>query len=385
MRGYVPRGIAACVFAAFVPAPAGAQDTGTQPVLGVRVVAVQADGSRGRDAGFDVAQKPGESFSAFVQAGVADTQGQLCSMRTGGMGGTMTDRDRPALQNALFLWKFTHAFVAYEAGRQTFDFEWQRFDRGATSPAVSGKQRLVLADGESRVLDLVHGDGAPPCRTASVVFEVTTKVKEDPAFADTVLRYDMWLVRTDRNGRQERRHVILTGLHGTDADFYFPVLTSEVPKLQPDQYEFRVVTRVAGNARGRLTRDGRVVLNLETSRSDSLERPGASAVRPGRGGSGRKVLTTNLGEAIEIELPPGNGYTSSPISDKAKAERQQKAAARAGTAQAPRTEPVVVTNGALQVNYGPFFQGERVSVIVQVRKADDEPAQVPAPISVVAR
>lgn len=375
--------VAVSVLTGMLPAAATAQETGSQPVLGVRVVALQADGSRGRDAGFDVVQKPGESFSAFVLAGQVDAPGQLCAVRTGGMGGNITDRDKKTLHNALYVWRFTHAFVGYEGGRQTVDVDWQRFDRGASAPATSGRHRLVLADGESRILDLVHGDGTAPCRTASAAFEVTAKVKEDPAFADTVLRYDLWLVRNDRSGRQERRHVIMTGLHGTDADFYFPVLTSEVPKLQPDQYDLRVATRVAGNVRARLTRDGRIVLNLETSRSDSLERTGTSATRPGRTGSGRKVLTAALGEAIEIELPPGNGYASSPISEKVKAE-WEKAGARTGGTQASRSEPVVVTNGALQVNYGPFFQGDRLSVIVQVRKVDGAPEPGAVPPSAVA-
>lgn len=374
--------LTASVLAGIVPS-AAAQETGSQPVLGVRVVALQSDGSRGRDSGFDVAQKSGESFSAFVQAGLVDTPGQLCALRSGGMGGTITQRDKQTMQNALYVWKFTHAFVGYDGGRQTFDVDWQRFDRGASTPAVSGKHRLTLVDGESRVLDLVHGDGAAPCRTASAGFEVTAKVKEDPAFADTVLRYDLWLVRTARDGRQERRHVILTGLHGTDAAFYFPVVTSAVPKLQPDQYDLRVATRVAGNLRGRLTRDGRILMNLETSRSDNLERTGASATRPGRTGSGRKVLTAALNEAIEIELPPGNGYSSSPISEKVKSE-WEKAGARTGGTQASRSEPVVVTNGALQVNYGPFFQGERLSVIIQVRKVDGEPEPGAVPPPAVA-
>lgn len=184
-----------------------------------------------------------------------------------------------------------------------------------------------------------------------------------------MLRFDMWLVRTDRTGKQDRRHVVLTALHGARIDFVFPMLAAVVPRLQAGQYDFRVATRVAGTLRGRLTRDGRVVVALETSRADSLEKPETGDTRPGRGGSGRKVLNAALGEAIEIELPSGDGYSRSAASPKFAAERPTTPPRPPGQ-QASRTEPVVLDDGMLQVNFGPFFQGERLSVIVQVRKTE---------------
>ncbi|HVL66447.1 MAG TPA: hypothetical protein VM364_04200 [Vicinamibacterales bacterium] len=353
-----------------LPAPTIAQDTGTQPVLHVGLRAVKSDGSRGRDAAWETINKPGETFSAWVHAGrVGTADEQLCVMRAAGRGGTLTEVDKRGLDTALHAWKFSHTLVSHEGGRQVVDFDWQRFDRGSPTPAASGKQRLTLGEGQTQFLDLVHGRSGPPCDTVAVAFEVTAKTREDPALADTVLRYDLWLVRQDRSGRKERRHVILSALQGTAPEFHFPPLHAEVPKLQPDQYDFRVATRVGGSIRGRLTRDGRVVLELETYRSDVLEQPASRPPsRPGRGGSGRKVLTAAIGEAIEVQLPPAGGYSSTFATAKAEGER---AAPPAGSPLS--REPVTVKNGRIEVSYGPFFEGERLSIILQVRKPDGTP------------
>ena len=79
-----------------------------------------------------------------------------------------------------------------------------------------------------------------------------------------------------------------------------------------------------------------------------------------------------LGDAIEVQLPPASGYSSTPASEKdARQIRERAGSGRAGQGE-PRieTEPVQVRDGRLTVNYGPFFDGERVSVIVRVRKAE---------------
>jgi hypothetical protein len=254
--------------------------------------------------------------------------------------------------------------------------EWQRFDRGSTAAAVSSKGRMTLADGQTQALDLVHGAATAPCHTPAVILELRASTREDPALADTVLQYDMWLVRQDRFGKKETRHLMLSGVQGGAPAFHFPPLVTPVTRLQPDQYDFKVATRVSGTVRGRLTHDGRVSVELETHRSDRVERVPSSSLAAPRSAGGRKVLTGTLGEAIEIELPPAAGSSSTFASAKSEADaRAQRGRGTAtGNPLAPdargTVEPVLIGNGRLVVNYAPFFEGERVSVIVQVRKAD---------------
>ena len=356
-----------------VPLPAVAQETGEKPVLRVGTRTLSADGSRHRDAGIDRVVTLGQTAVSYIYAGrVNDPDGSLCTMGAIAPGGELTDRDRQRMEGALHVWKVTTATVSFDDGRQTFDLDWERFDAGAAAPTLSGKQRLTLADGDVYTLDLVRARGTAPCNTRAAVVEVTAGVKEDPALAETVLRYDVWLVRQDATGRKESQHLITSGVHGATTDFQFPPLRSPVQKFQADQYDFTVATRIAGRLRGRVTREGSVRLELETRRSDRLDQTNAvPSSLPPRSSGGRKVMTMALGEAIEIQLPPASGYASTPASEK-DASRIRDRVAGGGATSEPRVEsvPAQIRNGRLQVNYGPFFQGERLSIIVEVRKVD---------------
>jgi hypothetical protein len=360
--------------------PAFAQ-TGVNAVVMVELRALRSDGVAARNAGISRVTKPGDVATTYVHAGRReDPEGTLCSMRAATATPQLTERDKQAFAGAAYLWKITTTALAFEAGRLTLDVDWQRFDRGSEAPTLSGKQRVILEQGgRGYPLDLVRGS-LPTCPAA--LLEVTAGVREDPAFADSVLRYDVWLVRQDRNGKKETRQVILSSVHGGEANFQFAPLFSTVPTLQPEQYDFRVATRVKGTILGRLSHDGSVAIELETHRSDDIERPGQDATTtPPRIFGGRKTLSGTLGQAIEVQLPPGNGYTSTYVSAKAEAaakEARENAAplgVRAGEGKIDRNEPIAVRNGRLAINYGPFLEGERLSLIVQVRKAEGAEAE----------
>ena len=379
MCTYKQIGVIALVVAGFAsPAAGRAQDTGAQPVLQVGVRTLNAEGARARDAGIARVLESGQVSTTLVHAGrIEDPDGQLCTMRAvDTTGRDLSEFDKRNLAGALYVWKVTTTGVRTDAGRQVIDLEWGRFDRGSTTAAVSGKSRLTLTEGQRHALDLVHGAATAPCRTPAVILEVTALTKEDPALADTVLHYDMWLVRHDRLGKKETRHLMLSSVQGGAADFYFPPLVTPVPRLQADQYEFRVASRISGSVRGRVTHDGRVSVELETRRENRVERTPSSSVAAPRSAGGRKVLTGVLGEAIEIQLPPATGSSSTFASAKSEADARTLrgsgiAAANPLRPEASGTlEPVLIRNGRLVVNYAAFFEGERLSVIVQVRKAD---------------
>jgi hypothetical protein len=360
------------------PAAGWAQDTGAQPVLEVGVRTMNAEGSRGRDAGVSRMLQPGQVATTLLHAGrIENPEGQLCSMRAADTTGReLNELDKRGLANALYVWKITMRGITAEPGRQTLDLEWQRFDRGSTAAAHSSKMRLTLADGQTHALELVHGAAAPPCNTRAVILELKASTREDPALADTVLRYDMWLVRHDKTGKKETRHLMLSGVQGAAPEFHFPPLATPVTTLQPDQYDFRVATRVSGAVRGRVTHDGRVSIELQTHRSDRVERLGSPSNVVPRSAGGRKVLTAALGEAIEIQLPPAAGSSNTFASAKSETEareRRERGVATGNPLAPPASgtaEPLLIRDGRLVVNYAAFFEGERVSVIVRVRIAD---------------
>lgn len=361
--------------------PAFAQ-TGADAVVMVELRALRSDGVAARNAAISRVTKTGDVATTYVLAGRAeDPEGTLCSMRAAGATPQLTERDKQGFRGAAYLWKVTTTTLGFEAGRLTVDLDWQRFDRGSEAPTLSGKQRVILEQGgRGYPLDLVRGT-SPTCPAA--ILEVTAGVREDPAFADSMLRYDVWLVRQDRNGEKETRQVILSSVHGGEADFQFAPLFASVPTLQPEQYDFRVATRVKGTLLGRLSHDGSVTIELETHRSDRIERSGqAATATPPRTFGGRKTLSGTLGQAIEVQLPPANGYTSTYVSARAEAAAKEArenlpdaVGVRAGEGKMNLKAPITVRDGRISINYGPFLEGERLSLIVQVRKAEGAEAE----------
>jgi hypothetical protein len=358
-------------------APGIAQETGTQAMLFVEIRALPSDGAPARNAAISRVAKIGEVATTYVHAGrIEDPEGTLCSMRAAGATPQLTERDKKGMEGAAYVWKVTTTTAAFESGRLTVDVDWQRFDGGGETPTLSRKQRIILDEHRAYPLDFVRGS-TPYCPAA--VLELSSVLREDPTFADTVFRYDLWLVRHDKSGRKETRQLILSGVHGGSAEFQFAPLTSPVSKLQPDQFDFSVATRIRGAIRGRMTRDGRVSIQLQTQRSDRLERPGQPYTPP-RSFGGSKTLVGGLGEAIEVQLPPADGFSSTDVSPKTQVERTQQGAGRGLGVRAsadPKLpgEPIGVRDGRLYINYGPYLEGERLSLIVQVRKAEGAEAE----------
>jgi hypothetical protein len=221
------------------------------------------------------------------------------------------------------------------------------------------------------VLDLVHAGGdANGCHVGSVLVEVTADVRDDPAFADRLLLYDLWLVHTDPAGRKRSQHVVMNGLHGMEVPFAFSPMRLPVPKLAPDQYGFDVASRVSGTLRGRMTSEGRIELESAVALRSGLERVGTTSETPlgGDTGNGRKMLSLTPGETVAIQLPlsggaiaratPGSGGLTG-----------SSAGARQGSGAAAGA-PVTLNGGTLRVNFDSFFEGHDLSVLIRAREAD---------------
>ena len=359
---------AAALMLAVTGSAVAQQSSGAQPVLAMTAYSVAADGSTVASAGGDDPLVAGNAVTHYLYAGKAGQEG-LCS--SGSADGSVTDLGT-LLGRAAHVWKVTATGVKYEGGKQTFDFEWARYaSASGTVPVVSRKQRLTLAQDQAYTVDLLHNSSSD-CRTASIVVEIAAGVREDPALANTVLHYDVWLVRRDASGKKETRQFVLTGKQGAAVPFAFAPLVGEVPALQPNQYDFSVLTHVSGELRGRIGANGRLSLELNTRRQDRLYHPAQDpSSNPGLG-AGRKVLDVGEGEAVEIELPARSGY-SAHYASAADAAQGQGTMSRIGAGQgAPASSlpAVSLQSGRVVVSFGPYFTNERVSLIVQARKAE---------------
>lgn len=361
---------AAVVMLAGTGSAVAQQSAGAQPVLAMTAYSVAADGSTVASAGGDDPLAAGKAITHYLYAGKAGQEG-LCS--SGSADGTITDLET-LLGRAAHVWKVTTTGVKYEAGRQTFDLEWARYAAASGAvPVVSRKQRLTLAQAQTYTLDLLHNT-SPDCRTASIVLELEAGAREDPALANTVLHYDVWLVRRDASGKKETRQFVLTGKQGAAVPFAFASLVGEVPALQANQYDFSVRTDISGELRGRIGANGRLTLELTTRRQDRLYHPAQDpSSNPGLG-AGRKVLEVAEGEAVEIELPARSGYMAH-YASAADAAQGRGTLSRVGAGQggtATALPAVSLQNGRLVVNFGPYFVNERVSLILRVNKADED-------------
>jgi hypothetical protein len=272
------------------------------------------------------------------------------------------------------VWQVHTTAVEQKDGRFVFDLEWNRYAHASGSrPVLSNRQRLELADGQRHVLDLLHVAAGSYC--ASVVVDLEVRLREDPARVDEPIQYDLWLVHTDAAGRRQTRHAVMTGLHGQQVPFAFGALRFETPRLTDTQYDFEVVTRVTGDIRGRLHSDGTLQVELASRRHDLLQRRGEDPLTAIPGGAGRKVLTVKPGEAVEIELPVSGGTMGSRLSEQA----QPLSGAvgfgaggglRGNVSGTPPTEPFLIRGNSYVVNFGPFFEGHRVTLIVQAKRQE---------------
>jgi hypothetical protein len=265
------------------------------------------------------------------------------------------------------VWTVTVTPLAYEDGRAKMRLEWSRYKSGSgQKPVASQTLELQLGEGERRPLDMLHADGASQCPGESVVLDVSADVVEDPAVADELLRYDLWLVHKDAQGREIRRQYTATVRHGGLAEYAFAPVRFQVPEQPGSERRFDVLMTLKGSIRGRLEPGGKVRVQLESLAARHLGVRGKAPAVRGPAGRGRKGLEVTPGEAIEIKIPAPNGWTAMATAEGG------KLSGRIGVAQGgPNTAPpnaVSVADGAIRVSYEKFFEGHETSLILKVTR-----------------
>jgi hypothetical protein len=364
-----------CTLVLAMKAPASAQSVG-EAALDITIRTVPRDGSPSRSWARDTNNLPkGQTNSTYLYAGSppealperlrgpADGSESLCSVGSRELStGTLED----LVSQNLHVWKITSRAAGVTERGFSFDVEWVRYANATgTRPVASGRSILILADGQRHVLDLVHASGtSSTCDTGSVVLDVEARVKEDPTLADRAIRYDLWLVHTDPSGARQVSHRIQTGLHGMPLPFVFSPVRLPVPANVSPQTAFDAVVRINGQVRGRVRRDGAIVVELTTGRRAALEQGGAARVAMPEAGQGRKLLQLAQGETLEIELPALTGGATTVLGSGG------SLSARAGSSFAGQGGPpdaVSLADGKLSVSFTRLFEGHKLSILLRAQ------------------
>jgi len=336
--------------------PLAAQDRpDSGPTIEARLQTFSRTGGVSITAWGNTISVPGTPATFFLTAGSANPiEMTVCG---GGFGesGTMADK----LSRNSFVWELKLLPVKNENGSSTFHLEWARYQAdGGGRPAAEGKSTLTLREGERQTIDLVRSAEGARCSDESAVVDVAAGFKEAKAVAQGMLQYDIWLKHQPETGDAVIRKFTAMGPQGADVKFGFVPLAFTVPQVAPGQGAYDVFTTVQGTIRGRLQANGRVALSVDTSRRDGVG-PQAAGPSGGGGNTGRKVLEIAADETIEIELPAPGGRSST-------GARGVQASPR-GATPAPAQRAVSVDNGRVTIDNALFFQGQRTSLIVQVK------------------
>jgi len=340
--------------------PAAAQDKESGPTLDVNLHTLKRTGGVSITAHGDEWLTPGTPVTWFLTAGTSSpNEMTVCGGGVSSMG-TLADK----LTRGAFVWEVKMLPSKYENGIATFDVEWARYQAdGNGRPVAEGRSTLTLQDGERQQIDFVRGaPGTRNCGDESAVVDVGTGYHEHRQFAQSVLQYDLWLKHQQANGEIVTRKFTAMGLQGADVGFVFAPLRFAVRQAGPDQGAYDVLTTVRGTIKGRLLPNGRVAVTVDTSRRDGVGLRG-SASAGGSGNAGRKLLDAAPDEAIEIELPAPGGSSRIP----GRAGGGLAAAPRGAAPSSAPKQAVSVVDGRLVVDNALFFQGQRTSLIVQVK------------------
>lgn len=339
--------------------PLAAQDLpDSGPMLEARVQTLKRSGGTAGTAAVSDLAIGGREMQWFLMAGNAQSgEMNVCSSGAADVG-TLAEK----LARASFVWALKVTPTKHENGSTTFDLEWARYQSDGTSrPAAEGKSTLTLREGQRRTLDLVHvSPGSRDCDNDTAVLDVAAGYKESRQLAESMLQYEVWLKHQPVAGDAIIRKFTAMGVQGADVTFAFVPLQFAVPQLASDQAAYDVFMTVQGTIKGRLQPNGRIALTVDTTRRDGLGPRGAGA-SGGSGNAGRKQLEVGPDEPIEIELPmPGGRSTRS-------ATGGAIATPRGNIPSGSANQAVSIVGGRLIVENALFFQGQRTSLIVQVK------------------
>jgi hypothetical protein len=244
-------------------------------------------------------------------------------------------------------WRVEARLLAVNGEAVEVSVTWRRYAPGARGElAGSGDTRVLkLTVDERHVLDLVHSDD-PTSDLANIVVEVEARRAEEPA-ERIVWDYDFWLVHERAKGGKTTEHQSRGGFQGESTPVAFTPLSfglngEAMPQGGDGPIGVSVGIRVAGRRRP----DGNIDVTLGTE--------AWLACGQGRGGgSGVKGFVAREGETVSVEVPLAMGACT----------LDGVHAAPPGTKRG-----VTDTPAGLRVSSREFFEGDRLSLLVTVRR-----------------
>jgi hypothetical protein len=205
-------------------------------------------------------------------------------------------------------WTVEGRLIALRGDAATIDLRWRRnfgVLQSDDTPA-EWQDTVTLREDEKMPFDMVRAptDSSSPCQW--YVAQVGVQLLDPPEVAGAALRYEMWLVHHDKNGRESTDRLQLAGDQAAVVKYTFkPLRISRGGSLVEAADEASSDVTVSGGVRGRARTDGLIDLTVETWRS--IRYPVGIS---GRGGT--KQLTVRPNETVEVGLPPEYGVFKFP-------------------------------------------------------------------------
>ena len=264
----------------------------TRPMLAIR-----AQAGRGKMSG--AIELDQQKYAGLVLTPTGSETGDLCP------GSVRFGFDPSALAQAAVGWHIEGKLVALRQGEATVDLRWtRRVNRDDLSPreAFSGQQRVVLRQGDARVLDVVRT--TKPTASACDSFAISYELEfEGPqALEGAAIAYDLWLVQEDSDGKLVTDRYEVSAKQGQQAEYFFRPVPYAANGQRATSDTAAILMKVFGNVRGRVRTDGNIDLSVDRSRWFVN-----AATTAGVGNQGRTLLTVRPGETIEVatNLPIG--------------------------------------------------------------------------------
>lgn len=211
-----------------------------------------------------------------------------------------TRRDPAALDGAApVAWHVEARLAELGQGEATIDLRWaRRVTRADLVPAgfFTSEQRVILREGDMRILDLVRTTRRPPPECDSVALSFEVEFQGPREFEGAAIAYDLWLVQQDADGELVTDRYQVTARQAQQVDYFFRPIGYTVDGRRSVTDSAAIVMNVSGAIRGRVRSDGNIDLTVDGSRQFS-NAAGSAAVSSG----GRTMLTVRPGETIEVD------------------------------------------------------------------------------------
>jgi hypothetical protein len=338
----------------------------------VKIVLLALETPEGREGVLGPTYTAG-SATAVIETGSATTfylaidrphvDGAAAESRCATSIGSLTPGDDPVKRQNIentyaHVWWVRIRPLPSDFGDVTVEVEWERVEssgRGESEVVAGDRTKVKMKEGERHLFDFIQyvDEPTPACRRNTTV-GFTASIAEDPALADAVLTYDLWVRHAQPRGDEVVRRFRGTGRQGEAVQFSFAPLRFPVSGVTlVDGSKVDVVLEILGSLRGRVRSDGAIDLNLSATRWVNLV-PSGAASRGGTAGRGRKVVTVVAGETVALGLPVPNGAAGvSPAIS--------RGATDAGKLSETGPDEIVV-------NYEKFFAGHADDLIVTVTR-----------------